>query len=157
MIVRTYDEKYVREVITHPKIWPYLSDDTSNLATWVPCMDKSVYWLVPYDGEKALGVFMVHPHSNVCFEVHTAILPEAYGAQAKLAARNLIEWVFKNTGCCKLITAVPASNLLAKRFALRAGMREEGVNRESFLREGKMIDQTMLGITKGEALCQPQQ
>lgn len=152
-IERTRDWLYVREVITHHKIWPHVSDGTGDRSTWQPEASEVVYWLVPY-ASKPLGVFMVHPHSAVCFEVHTALLPLAYGELAAQAAKALIAWVFENTSCRKLITAVPVYNRLARRFAIHAGMQEEGVNRKSFLRDNEMIDQVMLGITHEEFKCQ---
>jgi RimJ/RimL family protein N-acetyltransferase len=33
-------------------------------------------------------------------------------------------------------------------------MQQEGINRASYLRNGELIDQIMLGITKQEWLCQ---
>ena len=146
-IERTHDMAYVRGVITHPAIWPHVADDTCDRDQYVPTDDDSIYWLMPVDGVP-LGVFMVHPHSAVCFEVHTALLPHAWGGSANKAACALIEWVFSRTGCRKLITHVPAYNRRALAFAKRAGMVEEGNNRKSFLRDGVLMDQYLLGISK---------
>lgn len=147
-VYRTNDLDYVRSVLTHPKIWRHIVDDGNGLPDEFNVPDSdSIYWLVPNDGSD-LGVFMVHPVNNFMFEVHTALLPEAYGDKAKIAAKKLIEWVFENTQCLKLITHVPEYNRLAYKFALNAGMKEEGLITKSFMRNGKLIDQYVLGIGK---------
>ena len=154
-IERTHDLAYVREVMTHPAIWPHVSDDTGDRDTYAPPDHESIYWLVPVDAAP-LGVFLVHPHSAVCWEVHTALLPQARGGKADEAAQALIAWVFGNTSCQKLITHVPAYNRRALAFAKRAGLVEEGRVTRSFLRRGSLIDQYLLGICK-ESPCQQQQ
>lgn len=146
-IERTHDMDYVRSVITHPAIWPHVSDDTCDRERYAPFEGDGAYWLIPTDGAP-LGVFFVHSHSSVCFEVHTALLPHARGRAAHEAGKALISWVFANTSCRKLITHVPDVNRLALAFARRAGMVQEGINRKSFLRNGALIDQVLLGICK---------
>lgn len=86
--------------------------------------------------------------------MHTSILPRAWGQKAADAAQMLLAWAFNATPCAKMVTAVPAYNRSAFRFAKAGGMKQEGVNRQSFLHEGTLIDQIMLGITKQEWLCQ---
>lgn len=152
-IERTRDMKLVREVMMHPSIWPHIHDD--GVKDYEPIDVDGLYWLEVNENE-TLGVFLVHQHNSVCYEVHTCILPVAWGEKAATAARLLLDWVFKNTGCLKLVTHVPSYNRLAKKFARNAGMQHEGINRQSFLRNGVLLDQYLLGITKQEWLCQQQ-
>lgn len=152
-IERTRDMHLVRRIVMDPAIWPHIHEDGAE--DWEPLDHDGFHWMLVTDPEPA-GVFMVHARGAACYEMHTCLLPRLHGEQAARAAQLLAAWSFHETPCRKLITAVPAYNRRARRFALAGGMREEGINRASYLRNGQMIDQIMLGITKEEWLCQQQ-
>src|SRR6185369_16871555 len=97
---------------------------------WIQAMDD-------HDGapgfiDTTLGLFLFHPHNSICWEVHTCLLPAAWGERATRAGKGVVQWIWKNTPCLRIITNVPAYNRLAYRFALRCGMTEFGRNRGSF-------------------------
>ena len=151
----TCDEELIRGIVTHPAIWPHVSDDGSQLESYSPPMDGAA-WLRVVDRE-TLGVYMIHQHNAVTFEIHTCLLPAAWGGKARQAGNLVLDWIFTNTQCQKLITQVPETNKLALRYAQRCGLVVEGKNRQSFLKNGELIDQIQLGITKKENdLCQQQ-
>jgi hypothetical protein len=59
-----------------------------------------------------------------------------------------LEWIWRNTPCRRIVTNVPEDNRLAYRFALSAGMIGYGLNRASFQRGGRLLDQHCLGISR---------
>lgn len=154
MINRSFDYDLIRKIITNPKIYPMSSDDKSPPPNqYKPPENEQIYYLIPEENGQPLGVFVVVPLNAACFEVHTCLLPESWGDMAKQAAAHLLDWVFSRTDCQKLITNVPAYNRLALRFAKAAGLVEFGVNSKSYLKNGLLHDQVMLGIERG-TLCQ---
>lgn len=148
---RTRDMDKVAAILSHPAIFPHVGDDT--VISCDPVDHDAFHWMLVDDGEPA-GVFLVHAHNSVCYEMHTSILPRAWGEKAAKAAQMLLAWAFCETECQKMITAVPAYNRAALRFAKAGGMVQEGINRSSYLHDGALVDQIMLGITKKEWLCQ---
>jgi len=153
-IERTRDMALVAAIMGHPAIWPHIHEDGTDAPA--PVDHDELHWLLVSDGQPA-GVFLVHAVRASCFEVHTCLLPRLKGAGAAQAARLLIAHVFGTIGARKLITNVPASNRPALRFAKASGLQIEGINRASFLRNGVMEDQIMLGITDKEwKSCQQQ-
>jgi RimJ/RimL family protein N-acetyltransferase len=152
------DPRLIAETITHPKIYPHVSDDGSpKPEDYEPAIAPALLYLGMYQDDGAyLGLFAIHPHNSRCYEVHTCLLPEAWGKFTVECARLCIAYVFANTPCLRLITNVPSFNAHAKRLALRAGMSPFGVNAKSFLKDGVLYDQLMLGISK-EDVCQSQE
>ncbi len=150
-LVRTEDELLIASILAHPTILPHISDDNTKMNSLV---HPNLFWITVYDGEELLGLFLSHPHNSVTYESHTCLLPNAYGTRAVQAAHEYINWMFQWTECQKLITNVPEYNKLALRFARKVGGVLEGVNRESYLKNGTLMDQYVLGITKKEFLCQ---
>jgi RimJ/RimL family protein N-acetyltransferase len=153
------DRDFIRATMTHPKIWPHISDDHSgDPEDFEPSLHGSFRYLAPEHKGEPVGVFFYHPHSAVLWEVHTCILPQFWGEAATQAARAGLVWMIENTTCCKVTTHVPRTNQKARMFALRVGMKDEGVNRASFLKDGQLVDQYVLGITGEEILkCQQRQ
>lgn len=151
------DLEFIREVMAHPKIWPHISDDHSGKREdFVPSLHGSFRYLTPEHKGDRVGVFFYHPHSVILWEVHTCILPQFWGDPATQAARAGLRWMIDHAGAKKIITHVPRINQKARMFALRVGMKDEGVNRQSFLKNGQLVDQYILGITQEEILSCPQ-
>jgi RimJ/RimL family protein N-acetyltransferase len=146
---RTQDWGYLRLVATHPKLWPHLSDDFSGeRESWQPREDESLVYVKVTDDEQCLGFFLLVPHSPVLWEVHTALLPEAWGAPAREAAKGVIAWTWAQTTCQRLVTSVPAYNRLALAFAKRAGMTEYGRNPRAYQKHGSLHDLILLGLSR---------
>jgi RimJ/RimL family protein N-acetyltransferase len=150
-----YDMVY--EILTDPSVFDWISDDGSRLSDMDLLVEAylsndRIYVLMPND----LSVFLAVPTNFVTYEIHTNILPEGRGKMAVLAANECTEWMFRNTPCMKLSTWVPENNRKAKMFALLCGMRVEGNSRLSFLKDGKLQDQFLMGLTREDWLCQQQ-
>lgn len=155
-LVRTHDMDLVKSIMLHDSIWQKIHDDGCIGAE--PQDMETIYWLIVYDNGKASGMYLVYPLNAACYEMHTCLLPEIWGQKANKAAQLLANYLFGVIGVKKVITNVPKSNKIALKYALRNGMTIEGVNRESFLKNGALEDQTMLGMTLKEwELCQQHQ
>lgn len=157
MIVRTFDIALIKGAVTHPHNWKWVSDDYCDSQNYEPCVDDAFYWLEYVHNGVHMGVYLVHPHNAVLCEIHTCLLPEARGKIARIAANEVLSWVFENTSFAKVMTHVPVNNPLALAYARRVGMKDEGVNRQSIQVGGELMDQFSLGVTKKEFKCQQQQ
>jgi len=142
----------IRAILTHPLVYPHISDDGSPPAEdYQPIEHPAIWYVLVRDvtpeQEDLLGLWMFTPQNAVCWEVHTALLPIAYGERALEAARKLPEWIWNNTPCRRIVTSVPSMNRLALRFAVKARMEYYGTNKASFLKNGVLWDQECLGIS----------
>lgn len=137
--------------MTEPHVWPHISDDFSPPPDEFepPENDSITYLLVRLDGVPA-GVFVFMPQNGVCWEVHTCLLPSLWGPGAAEAARQAARWVWRNSECRRIVTNVPAYNRLALRFAKAAGMTEYGRNPKSYMKNGILEDQILLGMSPPE-------
>lgn len=147
---RMRDQQLIASTLSHPRIFPRISDDGCRFARDLPMpdVDGPCIFIGAFDQDEYLGLFMLHAHNLVLFEVHTCLLPSAWGDRALAAAVACIRWTFDNTSCRRLITSVPDDNPLALRLAIRAGMEAYGRNPKSMQRAGLLRDLIMLGISK---------
>jgi hypothetical protein len=143
----TRDFDLVKRIVTDPKVFPFICDDNSPKAEdYEP--HKEMLYVHVRDEEQSLGIWAFFSHNSICWEIHTCLLPCAYGERASKAARTLAEWIWTNTNWQRVITNVPESNRLALMFALKAGLTRFAVNPKSYLKDGKLLDQVMLGISR---------
>jgi RimJ/RimL family protein N-acetyltransferase len=66
----------------------------------------------------------------------------------------LLDWLFANTPCQKLIAFIPEKNQKMLALALKSGLKKEGFIENSFLSGGVLHGQNLLGITKGDVCHQ---
>lgn len=149
VIERTENMDLVRESMTHKLIYPHISDDGSpTRQEFVPIQNPLIIYLHAFDDLGSLGIFMLHPHNTICYEVHTCLNPRSWGNKSREAAINGRKWMFENTKCGRIITNVPEYNVAAKKFSEDCGMVQFGINEKSFLKNGKLYNQLMFGISK---------
>lgn len=150
---RTHDLALVKQVLTHPKIWPHITDDGCGAPEDFEPVDHPGFWYVVVENGTLQGIFTFQKQNSVCWEVHTCLLPSAWGKLSKEAATGVREWVWQNANtdkdrCDRIVTSVPAYNRLAFRLAKASGMKEYGLNPKAFLRDGVLHDLILLGVSK---------
>jgi RimJ/RimL family protein N-acetyltransferase len=144
---RTEDWELIKRIATDPAIWPHISDDFSPYPeAWEP--NPALTYIQVSDEEQALGFFLLVAFSPILWEVHTALLPAAWGSASLACAKALLDWVWTNTPCERLITTVPDVNRLAFRFALKAGMKKYGANPRSYQKDGILHNTILLGLDR---------
>ena len=142
---RTTDLELVRNILTHPKIYPLVGDDFAPpREQFVPNPDSRI-WYVTAPG----GLFTFLPESEVCWQGHVAFLPDYWGNPSHAAGMAILRWLWANTPCRRVIANIPTFNRLAIRYSNRVmGMKVFGVNEKSFLKYGHLWDQILLGISR---------
>ena len=143
------DRKLATKIITHPKIWPHVSDDFSGQPeNFIALTSLPILYLAVKENEDLLGLFVITWENSICWKIHTCLLPETWGQKAKQIGNELRAWLFSSTNCHRIVTDVPANNRLALAFAKSCGMTEYGLNPQSFLKDGQLYDQVLLGVSK---------
>lgn len=152
------DLELVRLIMTLPRIYRHITDDFSPPPEeFRPAEHPSICYVLVFDGHEHLGLFVVTRHNGVTVEIHTCLLPCAWGARAKQAASEFAAWLWANAPQIqRIVTVVPDYNRLALRFARAAGMTEYGRNPASIQKGGKLHDEILLGLSRpeGETRCQ---
>ena len=138
----TRDVSVIRAVMTHPRLWPWLSHDFSPSAAefWPSCTPGVHYLEARSDQGELLGLCIAHALNPVCWEVDHAILPHAWGATAIAIGRALGHWVWDNTDAQTVVGMTPSDNRLACRYAQTLGMVETGRIPKAFQRRGLLHD-----------------
>ena len=151
-VARCHDADAINAIISSPEIAPWICDDGSHDLTVTDT--EALVWLGVYLDGLCFGVFLLVPQNAATVELHTALA--LHGRQALDAARLMLGYVFAQWH--KLVTQIPADNRPAALMARRLGLKHEGINRQSFLKSGVLLDQSVFGMTREEYVtCHYQQ
>jgi hypothetical protein len=148
---RATDIDAVARIFNHPKLYKWMTDDGSP-ETYTP--EPNALFLM---NEEKTGVVRIDMMNCITCEVHIATLPELRVGTREFV-QECIDWVFKNTTYSKIVSYAPEFNRAAIIFAKRCGFKVEGKLTKSFLKNWKLYDQVIFGLSKydKEALCQQQ-
>lgn len=97
--------------------------------------------LMPNEG----SVFIFVPYSPLIYNVHLGVLPAWRGKQAVRACLDAFQWMFDNTGCCKIIGFESSARRDALRFIGLLGVEREGLLKNV---DGKGGDMVVFGYSK---------
>ena len=149
--IRTYDAEIIEGLMRMPDIWATVAEDGQNPDDFKADCEGEC-WLLMMDGENFVGAYNLHSHNSVTVEIHAHVLPthrKQYSYATGIAA---LQWVTDNTNYQKVVAVIPTIYENVKRFTCSFGFQEEGINRKSYLKNGEIVDQWLLGITRDEIL-----
>lgn len=148
------DFEYIRSVMIEDKeMYERASSD---------CMDPlrvqeslgSLRWLECIrDGER-IGLSTIKKESSTVLKIHIHIQKQFRGKGTIEMGKLILKWVIDNTeGFSKINTKVPVIYKDVIRFAHKLGFKDEGIDRLSIMKNGRLVDRQNLGITFGEVMA----
>jgi RimJ/RimL family protein N-acetyltransferase len=148
---RTYDSALIKNIMFEPAIFDAVAEDGKDPID----VEFDVYadcWVEIRVDEDVIGVYNLHPHNSATLEIHAHILPEFRKKYSLDSGKCILQWVLDKCPEMyqKVIAQVPVIHENVKKFCIANGFKIEGVNRMSYRKNGKLVDQTLLGITRSE-------
>jgi len=133
-------------VLMHPDIFDTIAED--GVKDWK--MPDGPIYLCGYEPE-LMGCFVLHKQSKATMEVHIQVLPEFRKAYSAEFCDRVVEWAWENTNAQKLVAQIPFLYPNVRDFALARGFKVEGVNSDSYLKDGVLCNQWYLGIRRWDS------
>jgi len=143
------DLEFVDAVLTHPAIYPHISDDYSPSIkefTAKPLLEAPMCYVLAY---KDYGIVLSTPINGTLFDTHITMLPEHRGKEAVEASDEFKKYLFNETTCEKIMAIIPDIFPNVMNFVERIGFELEGILTKSIKKNGKLIDQFVFGLEKG--------
>jgi len=157
---RTTDLSAVKRVVTTPEVWRRMVDDYApSREQWEPNAEQSIWYVEVFSddfhelqidrdvSQAEVGIISLFPQSPHWAEIHTTLLPVAWGRCVPIG-KAFLAWCWENTPFTCLTTHIPSYNRLALRMAEQSGMHHAGLIHDSFKRGGKLHSQYILEAIK---------
>lgn len=154
IIEQTHNEETIKRIITHPSLWPHVSEYGQE-EFYPVCLDGVLdYWLCSED-DVCYGLYRIDMITSQSREIHTALLPNARGRTAKDLRAMIEQILIAHYKCRTLITKIPSTNRLAVKYAREGGMTEMGVLKNSWMCKNREVVDVIF-LQKELMPCQPQ-
>lgn len=149
---RIYESQTVILILSDPDILDRIREDRADMSNLVCPMVPEWHWIGFYVGRDLIGCGLFHPDNMTTMKYHIHVLPEYRSEYAYCCGVCTIEYFIKKLPeYHKLSVVIPVQHKDTYHFTKKFGFKDEGVNRKSFMRDGVLHDQYMLGITRKEA------
>lgn len=134
----TDDLDLATQLMTHPAIWPDLTNDDA------PSLDEfrapgCFLYLVALDPEP-IGLFGLRALDTETVSMHVAILPSHRGAGTNRAVHMALSWIWANSAAERVVVRFEEWNVKARAAAKRAGFRECGREIGAVRKRGRLVD-----------------
>lgn len=141
----------INKIILNPFVQDDICDDFS-VGVSLSEIPSHVQFMGVYEDNMLCGLYMLVPQNCATVEVHTCLLPLLRGVKAIQAGQLIIQYMFERYK--KIISWIPIDNKKAELYSKLLGFKIEGISRESYLKNGKLQDMKLVGMTIGEYKCQ---
>ena len=150
ILERTKDLNLIKSFMMQPEIYKYASEDGASLDPEFTESGREV-WLLAIKDNEAMGIVHSHLENGTTAWFHPYIMRSHKDKYLNLV--NLfLKWFdqFFPVEIQKLNAYIPTYAQKTYEIAMRAGFKDEGLNRMSYLKNGKLWDRHLIGIIRGE-------
>lgn len=148
---RIYNKELIKSIIQMGEIWDCVAEDGQNKEDFDPDVENEC-WLLMNNEDAIVALYNLHGINGVTVQIHAHVVPEYRKEYSKQTGKAALDYIIENTGYYKIIAVVPTLYNNVKKFCESFGFKEEGINRLSYQKNGGIVDQWLLGLTRCEYL-----
>ena len=131
-------------------IWDSFADDMSNKEQYEPDLSTRAVWLKVIIDDKLVGLVLIDNYNLTTLKLHPYMIKDYRQYSRQLIKRVLSIFLKTPDFINKLVVEIPFNRRIVYNLAKKVGFKDEGINRESFLKGGIYYHQWNLGLTKKE-------
>lgn len=150
-------EKFIKQ---DDELWDRISEDGNKKEEFILIENPLFWWIGCFnEEEKLVGIFWMHHVNGISLQIHAHVKKEFRGEYAYKCGKGMLKY-FANEmpdNYLKLIAEIPEMYQDVIHFTLKFGFKEEGINRLSYKKNKKILNQYRFGITRNEAKAWLQQ
>lgn len=145
------DIALIESVIKDPEIFARISEDGVSIEDYE--IPENVTYLLILKDTEIIGTWCIYPTNKTTLNIHCNIL-ESHRHHGKEAGKLILEWFVDRTSINyqKLNAEIPLIYPEVYHYTKKFGFKDEGINRKSISKQGELVDQWRLGITRDEVL-----
>ena len=137
------DMDLVKQVLTHPEIYPRITEDGAPPREEYNPPGKAIF-VGGFLGDEIIGLMIYHKDTAVVWGCHVQVLPD-YRDYAFDFGKQALDWLKEMTNAKKVTAQIPVLYPDVIRFAEKHGFKNEGTNKQSYLKNGQLTDKVYLG------------
>jgi RimJ/RimL family protein N-acetyltransferase len=136
-------------ILRDPELFDRIAED--GIKNYQTPFDGHQRYMMIMKGDTPIGVWNLYPVNTATLNIHCNILAP-HREHGKLAGHLILDWFVND---CpdqyqKLNAEIPKIYPEVYHFTKNFGFQDEGINRLSISKNGQLVDQWRLGITRQE-------
>ena len=131
-------------------IWNTFADDLSSKGEYKPDVSTKSAWLKVIIDDEVAGLVLLDNYNLTTLKLHPYMLKKYRKYSRDLIKRVLGIFLKTPDFINKLVVEIPFNRRIVYNLAKRIGFKDEGINRQSYLKDKTYYDQWNLGLTKKE-------
>ena len=150
---RLTDIDTIKTVMTDEEMWERISEDGQDRNDFEALIDDSFHWIGLYCGDILFGISLIHPHNTSTGVAHINILKpyrRDHGLQGGLMSLQYATGLEYHKYIAEVADVYPE----VVGFIKKLGFIQEGLNRKSIMKGGKLVDQIWFGASITEIQTQ---
>ena len=148
MIVSMSDNKEeIKNILL--KVSHLAFEDGTNIDEWQPEINSNTVWAMVSEDDQNIAICKIRIVQNSMIEIHPYAIKEK-AKKWKSIVMALLSWIYKNERINKVIALIGVNHDLTYRLSLKIGFKSEGLIKNSYLKNGQLLDQHLIGITRQE-------
>jgi len=138
----------VKKLLSDKELFGRISDDSITYDDFYPPNNT---YLGIYHDDNLAGFWWLIPDNNITVDVHCNVLKD-YRKHSKKFAKEFADYMITNHEgqIFKLICKIPEGFDDVYHFTKNSGFVDEGIDRLSIMKNGKILNRRILGITMQE-------
>lgn len=146
---RTYDKDLIRNILTEPRIWDAIAEDSEQSGLFEVDLNKNIFLALNW-GDICVGIYVLHAFNGCTLQIHANMIPEYRKEFATECGEKVLDW-FRDNGpekYKKLIALIPNIYPHVYHFTLNRGFKDEGLLTNAYRKKGKLHDIHILGLER---------
>jgi len=124
-------------------------EDGANKVDWNPEMGMGNGWLLIECKATPVALCKIRIVQARTIEIHPYAMP-GHSSKWRNIVECILKWIYDSEKVEKVIAFVGVCHRLTYKLALKIGFQDEGLSRKSYFKNGEMLDQHLIGITRQE-------
>lgn len=124
-------------------------EDGIDIEKWQPRVDLSCVWVVVLDRGEPIAICKMGIIQATMVDFHPYALPDKC-RKWKSIVKCLLTWIYSNQRINKVISFIGTNHITTYKLALKLGFKNEGLIKKSYLKNGNLHDQHVVGLTREE-------
>jgi RimJ/RimL family protein N-acetyltransferase len=140
------DYEVINKFFEDEKLSSLICDDmTSEKITYLQI--PGVMYVGVFEDTLLKGIYTISPLNGFTYQGHINISPEYWGETERLT-RAACRWALEDFGLLRIVGFISEDAPKVLAHALLVGFKIEGVLKDSIIRGGVLMDQTIVSISK---------
>ena len=147
IVERTVSIPLIKSIMFIDEIWDVVTEDHHERKHYEPNLQTTAWFTVTDDG-RVVALLALDVVNSVTLRIHPMVIPTERVRSVEICKTLIDWWLALDDEHTKLIAEIPECYKHVKRFAVKMGLKPEGIRTKSYRRNGDIIDVYLYGATK---------